>query len=85
MKPPEFNRTAECTYKFDGREYRIHVDERGEAIVDIYLTSEELYQVVIAAYESFKTRAEYFTFDLDRTWIEIIDDTITRLRAVVAA
>ncbi len=85
MKPPEFNRTAECTYKFDGREYRIYVDERGEAIVDVYITSEDRRQVVLASHESFKDLSWVFTFNLGKTWTGIIDDTITRLRAVVAA
>lgn len=85
MKPPEFNRTAECTYKFDGREYHIHVDERGEVIVDVYLTSEERYQVVLASHDSFKDLSLFFTFDVGETWTGIIDDTITRLRRLVAS
>jgi len=85
MKPPEFNRTAECTYKFDGREYRIYVDERGEAIVDVYITSEERYQVVLASHDSFKDLALFLTFDVGDTWVDIIDDTIARLRGLVAS
>lgn len=85
MKPPEFSVYASCKYSHNGREYHIHVDERGEATVDVYITSEERYQVVLAPDDSFKDLSLFFTFDIGKTWTEIIDDTITRLRAVAAA
>lgn len=82
MKHPECSVYASCKYEHNGREYHIHVDERGEAIVDVYLTSEDRHQVVLASHDSFKDLARFFTFDISKTWTEIIDDTITRLRKV---
>ena len=85
MKPPDFSTYASCKYEHNGREYRIYVDERGEATVDVYLTSEDRQQGILASHESFKDMAPCFTFDVGDTWIEIINDTIARLRKVVAS
>lgn len=42
-------------------------------------------QVIVASHDSFKDLSLFFTFDVGETWTKIIDDTITRLRAVAAA
>ncbi len=84
MKPPEFSVYASCKYEHNGREYHIHVDERGEATVDIFLTSEDRQQAVIASHESLRDVLAFFTFDISETWTGIIDDTIARLRKVIA-
>jgi len=83
MKPPEFSVYAKCTYEFNGREYRIHVDERGDATVDIETVSGVHFKVVVASHDSFRDLSVLSTFDLGKTWIDIIDARIIELRKLV--
>ncbi len=83
MKPPEFSVYASCKYDHNGREYHICVDERGEATVDIFLTSEDKHQIVVPARDSFWELSP-FPVDIGETWIATINANIVFLRSLIA-